>query len=71
MVFPNSGAMVIDGFDLEKDQQIGMIVTDNCAYQGRLIVDKVDNTDNTISKLEKALGSLQFIEVQHTRLQTN
>ena len=32
MVFPNSGAMVIDGFDLEKDQQIGMIVTDNCAY---------------------------------------
>ena len=32
MVFPNSDAMVIDGFDLKKDQQIGMIVTDNCAY---------------------------------------
>ena len=28
MVFPNSGAMVSDGFDLEKDQQMRIIVTD-------------------------------------------
>ena len=28
MVFPNSGAMVSDGFDLEKDQQMCIIVTD-------------------------------------------
>ena len=28
MVFPNSGAMVSDGFDLEKDQKMRTIVTD-------------------------------------------
>ena len=28
MVFPNSGAMVSDGFDLEIDLKINMIVTD-------------------------------------------
>merc|ERR1719275_35779 len=28
MVFPNSGAMVSDGFDLEKDLKIRIIVTD-------------------------------------------
>jgi len=27
MVFPNSGAMVRDGFDLEKDLKMGKIVT--------------------------------------------
>ena len=28
MVFPNSGAMVSDGFDLEKDLKMRIIVTD-------------------------------------------
>merc|ERR1719458_2326461 len=28
MVFPNSGAMVSDGFDLEKDLQMRIILTD-------------------------------------------
>ena len=28
MVFPNSGAMVSDGFDLEKDLKMRVIVTD-------------------------------------------
>ena len=36
MVFPNSAAMVSDGFDLEKDLKMRIIVTDpfcdNCAY---------------------------------------
>ena len=33
MVFPNSGAMVSDGFDLEKDLKMRIIVTDSILRQ--------------------------------------
>ena len=33
MVFPNSGAMVSDGFDLEKDLKMRIIVTDPILQQ--------------------------------------
>ena len=35
--FPNSGAMVSDGFDLEKDQQICIILTDPIMRQLRVL----------------------------------
>ena len=33
MVFPNSGAMVSDGFDLDKDLKMRIIVTDSLLRQ--------------------------------------
>ena len=54
MVFPNSGAMVLT---LKKTNKLAWLWQTTVHIREDL-VDKVDNTDNTISKLEKALGSL-------------